>query len=575
MGLFTRRSLGVLIHHLTSWQQAIRDHTILETARNRSLTLAGIFLLSFTVIGLRLTEIMVLRSKGLTVSPQLAFSTEKPITRADIVDRNGDILATHLITGSIYANPKVIINAEEAAFKLSKLIPDLNYDTVLRKLKSEKGFTWLIRHIPPKIQNEVNQLGLPGIYLQRDEKRLYPFGNLLSHVLGYCGIDNLGLAGVEKYFDSQLRQNKEPLELSIDIRIQHMVHDELSQAVQHFKAEGGNAIVMSTKGEVIAMVSLPDYDPNLPNQNHVETTFNRNTLGLYESGSTFKIYNTAISLETKTAKITSIYDASTPIKVGRKSITDFKGKNRPLDLREIFIYSSNIGSAKMALDFGGEVQKQFLGRFGLLTAPQIELPEIGSPLVPRTWRDVTTMTIAYGYGIAVSPLQLITGVLSVITGVTRPATLIKRKEDYVPAYAETRVVSEKTSAQIRDLMRLVVTEGTAKKANVPGYNVIGKTGTAHKNKGKNYNNARLTSFIGAFPKDNPQYIMVLFLDNPQPTKETYGYATGGWNAAPTGGKIIARIAPLLGVEPDKSDSLDSKESSFLPLQHLVQTNDTN
>lgn len=545
-----RHSIQMIVHHLTSWQRMMHNHTLIETARNRALVIGGAFFLGFIVIAVRLTEVMVFRDNARPVLDPLALSSQFTTSRADIVDRNGEILATHLVTGSVYANPKVIIDPKDAATKLSALIPELNYDQLYKKLTSDKGFIWLIRHIPPKVQDEVNRLGIPGIYLHRDEKRLYPFGNLVSHVLGYCGIDNMGLAGVEKFFDTRLRENKEPLQLAIDIRIQHLIHDELKAAIDYFHAEGGNVMVMDVKtGEIVAMVSLPDYDPNLPNQNHVEATFNRNTLGIYESGSTFKIYNTAIALETGTAHLGTIYDASRPIPVGRKSITDFKGQNRPLTVKEVFVHSSNIGSAKMALAFGAEAQKQFLGRFGLLNMPTLELPEVGSPLVPRSWSSVTTMTVAYGYGIAVSPLQNLVGVHAVVTGYKKHPTILKclippeEREDINP-----RVISERTSQTVRHLMRLVVSEGTAKTANVPGYNVFGKTGTAHKNKGRAYNNSRSTFFIGGFPEENPRYLINLVLDDPKPRKETYGYATGGWTAAPTAGKMIARLVTLLGIE---------------------------
>lgn len=574
---FKNLSLQTIVHHLTSWQQAIRDHSILEMARNRSLVIGGVFVLAFLVIVIRLSDVMLLRNSAIDDMGLVAANTALiPHTaRADILDRNGEILATHIVTGSVYANPKVIKNPEESARKLSKLIPELNYESLLKKLKSEKGFVWLVRHIPPRLQKDVNSLGLPGVYLHRDERRLYPHGNLASHILGYCGIDDNGLAGVEKYFDALLRSSKDPLQLSIDMRVQHAVHDELTQAINHFEAEGGNAMVMKVEtGELVAMISLPDYDPNLPNQNIVETTFNRNTLGLYESGSTFKIFNTAIALETGKAKLSTIYDASTPIKIGRYTITDFKGQHRPLDVREVFIHSSNIGSAKMALHFGGPAQCQYLGRFGILEAPKIELPEVARPLLPpKAWRDVTTMTVAYGYGIAVSPLQLLNGVCTVITGIKRTPTLLKQNPEHLAQDAHP-VLSAKTSQQIRELMRLVVHEGTARSADVPGYDVIGKTGTAHRNKGKSYNDSKRTSFIGAFPKDNPQYVVILFLDNPKPQKETYGYATAGWTAAPTAGKIIARIAPILGVAPKTENGLNSSiEDRMIAIRHTVENHD--
>ena len=574
---FMAEPLRTLSKHLGLWHQVMRDRNVLETAKNRSLVAGAAFSVVFLLVVVRLADIMVIRSLWTSSdSENIPIGTSAKLgPRADIVDRNGEILATHLVTGSVYANPKVIINAEEAAAKLSGLIPELDYKKVLRQLSdARKGFVWIVRHISPKLQQAVNHLGIPGVYLQKDKRRVYPYGALVSHVLGYCGIDNFGLAGVEKFFDERLNSNTEPLRLSIDMRVQHLVHDELSKSIEEFKAEGGSAMVMEIKtGEVMAMVSLPDYDPNLPNQNNVETTFNRNTLGTYEAGSIFKIFNTAIALETGTASLDSLYDASSPIRVGRFKIKDFRGKNRVMNVQEVFIHSSNIGSAKMALEFGASEQRRYMDKFGLLTPPILELPEIGSPLIPKVWRPVTTMTIAYGYGLTTIPLQLMVAVAGLINdGWYRPATLLKQNASSLRT--PVRIVSSKTSASIRDLMSMVVTVGTAKKANVPGYEVMGKTGSAHKVQGRGYaDKAKLTSFIGAFPKSNPQYIVLLFLDNPKPTENTHGFATGGWNAAPTGGRIIARMAPLLGVIPildGEAGETMKPRTQLLSVNHMLE-----
>ncbi len=324
------------------------------------------------------------------------------------------------------------------------------------------------------------------------------------------------------------------------------------------------------------MVSLPDFDPNLPTQNSVEATFNRNTLGTYECGSVFKIFNTAIALESGKARLTSLYDASVPLRVGKRTVTDFKGKNRVLDVGEVFVYSSNIGSAKMALDFGAEVQRQYLGRFGLLTAPKIELHEIGHPSIPKHWSDAATVTVSYGYGISVSHLMLIDGVRTVIKGHKKYATTLLKRTDEISFEDDNslRVVSEKTSAALRELMRAQVSGGAAL-ANVPGYEVIGKTGTAYKNNGRRgYDmNARNCTWIGAFPKDDPKYIMMVSLDNPKATKKTHGYATAGWNVAAVAGRIIARFAPLMGVQPVQETG-GNKAAELLSLRHKVDVDDT-
>lgn len=571
---FLNRSVQILAHHLNSWQQLMHDKSVLEMARNRSLVMGGVFCLAFLLVTVRLFDVMVFHPGTNALPGRVAVVERDTLRRADIVDRSGQILATHLVTASVYANPKVIMDAEEAALKLSKLIPSLKYETLYKKLKSDKGFAWIVRHIPPKLQHEVNLLGIPGIYLQKDQRRVYPHGNLVSHILGYCGIDNVGLAGVEKHFDARLRKESQALQLGIDVRVQHIVRDELSKAVAEFRAEGANAIVMNVgTGEILAMVSLPDYDPNLPNQNTPEATFNKNTLGIYEAGSVFKIFNTAIALESGKVKLDSVYDASEPIRVGSKRITDFGGKNRPLDVSEVFVYSSNIGSAKIALDLGSEMQRRYMGRLGLLGAPTLELPEIGAPLVPKNWNDVTTMTVSYGYGIAVSPLMLLDAVRTVIMGGKKsPMTLLKRDENGLDHGNDQQVISSKTAAHIRNLMRRVVTEGTAKRADVPGYEVFGKTGTAHRNDGRvGYNTSRRTTFVGGFPVSNPKYILIVYLDNPKPTKETRGYATGGWTAAPVSGRIISRMAPLLGVQPVS----DEEESNYfgaaiIPISHKIQ-----
>jgi cell division protein FtsI (penicillin-binding protein 3) len=425
---------------------------------------------------------------------------------------------------------------------------------------------WLVRHLTPKQQYSVNALGIPGIYLQQDQKRIYPYGIMLSHVLGYCGTDNIGLSGIEKYFDLRLRKDKTPLVLSVDLRLQHVIHEELKDAIQEFSALAGNAMLVDLEtGEILAMVSLPDFDPNQPNLNAPESIFNRNTLGVYEPGSVFKVFNTAAALETGRIKLSSVYDASHPIKVGRFTITDFKGQNRPLTVEETFMFSSNIASAKMALDFGGEWQRKCLAQFGLFSKPSLEIPEIGAPIVAKHWTEANTISTAFGYSISVSPLQTLRGVAAVLTRNFRDFTLLHQK---TPILA-TDIVSEKTSAAIKHLMKLVTTKGTATKANVPGYPILGKTGSAHKLSGRSYHKqAKVTSLIGVFPESSPRYILMVMLDAPQPTKNTYGYSTAGWNAAPTGGKIIGRIAPILGLTPDFESSIQ-QENPVKMVNHYI------
>lgn len=550
-------TLADLTKHRGLWRQEASDQNFLEFIRSRVLMAGVCMTFVFTIISARLVDVMVLRGAP---DSELEGCTQKAEhQQAEILDRNGMILATHLVTGSVYANPSQIINVKEAAKKLATVLPNLKYETLVEKLQGQRKFVWVARHISPQLQQDIHQLGIPGVYLQKDKRRVYPYGSLVSHVVGHSNLDGEGMAGVERFFNTRLKEESTPLVLSIDVRIQHIVRNELANALDKFSARGGNAMVMDlSTGEILSMVSLPDYNNNHLDEDGLAATFNRNTLGIYEPGSTFKVFNTAIALETGRATLHSVYDASAPLRVGRFHITDFKGKNRPLSVQEAFLYSSNIANAKMALHFGSSFQRSFLKTFGVFEAPQIELSEVSPPLVPKTWSDATTITVSYGYGISVSPLQLLVGIGSIINDGRRiRATLLHQetRSEEAPDF----VVSQKTSKLIRDLMRLVVTDGTAKTANVEGYEVIGKTGSAHILQGHSYAaHAKLTTFIGAFPHHKPQYMLLLMLDDPQAVEGTHGYSTAGWNAAPTAGKIIARMAPLLCVKPidDVSPSED-------------------
>jgi cell division protein FtsI (penicillin-binding protein 3) len=501
------------------------------------------------VVALRLVDVTILKEGH---EPRIARlpSSELQTERADIVDRNGVLLATSLATGSLYANPKLVLDANEAATKLARVLPGLNEKEVVDKLTSERTFVWLRRSLTPKEQYAVNRLGIPGLFFQREERRVYPHGALTSHVVGFTDIDKRGLAGIEQYFDDRLKQSSEPLRLSIDIRVQHLVREELNAAMQEFRAIGAAAMVLDVEtGELLAMVSLPDFDSNAPAQSAPETRFNRNTLGVYEPGSTFKIFNTAMALESGASTLASYYDATKPIRVARFTISDYHPEKRWLSVPEIFMHSSNIGSVRMAMEVGRERQREFLGRFGFLKAPTIELPEVGSPLVPSPWRDINLMTIAFGHGISVTPLQLVSGTAAVVNGgILRPVTLVKREDDTMPK--GVRVISARTSDQMRRLMRLVVEKGTAKSSNVPGYLVGGKTGTAEKIvNGRYKRDARISAFVGAFPMNAPRFVIYAMLDEPKGNKSTFGYATAGWVVAPAVGRMITKIAALYGIAP--------------------------
>lgn len=534
----------------------------LETGRNRLVVTGVFFALAFACIGIRLV--------GLTLQEgaegdRPAVSAPEPATelvpraagigRADIVDRNGIVLATSLPTAALYADPRDVLDPKGAADELAKILPDTNRAELLAKLTGPGRFVWLSRSLTPGQQHAVNRLGIPGVHFQRSERRIYPHGRVVAHIMGATDIDGRGIAGLERQFESVLRQAGPALQLSLDVRLQTLLHQELSETVAEFRALGGAGVVMDVAtGEVVAMVSLPDFDPNVgmplvPSGTVSEAGFNRATKGVYEMGSTFKLFNTAMALDSGTAGLGDRYDARSPIRIARFTISDFHGKNSWLTVPEILIHSSNIGSAKMALDVGGTTQQAYLGALGLLKTPAIELPEIGHPLVPARWREINTMTIAYGHGIAVSPLQMVRAVSALVNGGTLyRATLLKHAPGVAPE--GERVISERTSAQMRALMRKVVREGTGTKAEVPGYLVGGKTGTAEKQVAGGYKrNALISSFVAAFPLNRPRYVVMALIDEPHGNKKTYGYATAGWTATPMVARLVSRMAPLMGLAP--------------------------
>jgi cell division protein FtsI (penicillin-binding protein 3) len=541
---------------------------VLETGRSRLFITGAMFALAFATIGVRLVDITLLKG----AESKLARNRPVPaaeVSRADIVDRNGQLLATTLATPSLYANPRLITDPKDTAKKLVSVLPDLKEAEIAAKLSTDKSFVWIKRQLTPRQEFEVNRLGIPGLDFDREERRVYPIGSLAAHLVGYSGIDNKGLAGVERSFDDRLRTDKSPLRLSIDIRLQNILREELTRTVADFTAKGATGIVMDVRtGEVLAMVSLPDFDPNQPGTATPDTIFNRATLGAYEMGSTFKAFNTAMVLDAGTAKMTSMYDVSKPIHVGRFRISDYHPIRHPITLAEIFIHSSNIGSVKTALDAGTERQKEFFQRLGMLKAPTIELKEVAAPLYPSHWREVNTMTIAFGHGMSVSPIALASGVTALINGgVLRPATVLKRDPADVPQGVQ--VISPKTSDAMRRLFRLVVEQGTGSMAAAPGYVVGGKTGTAEKVNGRSYaKKALLSSFIGAFPIQDPRYLILAMVDEPHGNKKSFGFATGGWVSAPVASRFIQRAAPILGVPPVDENSPEIRKALLIDIPAL-------
>ena len=522
----------------------------LETGRNRVVVTAILFGLAFSVIAGRLVDLTVLDRTGEPQIAQQADASSWTAERADILDRNGYVLATSLPTVSVYADPREVLDPVDAANRLGSVLPGLDRHEIATKLSSPARFVWVQRNLTPTQHYEINRLGIPGIQFQRGERRVYPHGRAASHFLGLTDLDGRGIAGVEQFFDARLRDRAGPLELSLDIRLQSIVRDELSRAVHEFRALGGAAVVLdATTGETLAMTSLPDFDSNIPDTVRGEAGFNRAAKGVYEMGSTFKLFTAAMALDAGTVTLEDGYDASKPIRVARFTISDYHAKNRWLSVPEILVHSSNIGAAKMAVDVGGETQRDYLTRLGLLSSPAVELPEVGRPLSPGRWREINTMTISYGHGIAVSPLQVATAVSTLVNGGVRYGPTLLRHKDGSSITGE-RVLTAETSKKIRGLMELVVKHGTGKNAAVAGYRVGGKTGTAEKQAAGRYRKkALISSFVGAFPMDKPRYVVFAMVDEPNGNKRTFNYATGGWVAAPMVGKIIERMAPLMGMAP--------------------------
>jgi cell division protein FtsI (penicillin-binding protein 3) len=514
----------------------------------------------FCVIAARLVMFAVSpeNHSGRRFHGQEAMGTARP----DIMDRNGEVLATDVRTPSLFAEPHRIIDVDEASELLTAVMPEIDAAELRERLASKRRFVWLRREITRKQRQDIYRLGLPGIGFLPENKRVYPNGAEVSHVIGHVNIDNQGLAGIEKWLDGRgladlhlaglaTERLQMPVELALDLRVQHALRDELIAAREKFKAIAAAGLLIDVRtGEIIAMVSEPDYDPNNPRQALDPTRINRLTTGVFEMGSTFKALTLAMALDSGKVSLKSAFDARFPLQYGKFTIHDYHAQNRILSVPEIFTYSSNIGTARMALSIGVENHKAFLKKMGQLDRLRTELPESAEPLVPKRWVELNTVTIAFGHGLSVAPLQAMMAVGALVNGgMLIPPTFLKRTEAEALALAR-RVVKPETSEKMRYLMRLNVEKGTATRADVKGYYVGGKTGTSEKVVGGRYSKTKvLTTFTAVLPADQPRYALLILLDEPQATSETHGFATSGWNAVPIGGSVIARIAPLLGLEP--------------------------
>lgn len=503
---------------------------------------------------------------GFKPDPQtLRRAASEAVSRArpDIIDRNGVVLATDVKVMSVFAEPRRIIDKDEAVELLTAVLPDVNARELRERLGSRKGFVWVKRGIKPREQQEVFRLGLPGISFLPEHKRVYPNGAVAAHVLGFTNTDNLGIAGIEKYIDGQglneLSQagfkldqaDLSPVQLSIDVRVTHALRDELSKGMDKFRAKGAAAVILDVNtGEIVALASLPDYDPNTPADANEPTRINRMAVGVYEMGSTFKALTIAMALESNKVNLNSRLDARSSLRYGKFKIGDFHAQNRILSVPEVFTYSSNIGTAKMALMVGVEGHQAYLRKMGQLDRLVTELPENAAPLIPKRWGELNTITIAFGQGLNVAPLQALMAVGALSNGgqLIKP-TFLKRDEASARAGAP-RVVRPEVSEALRYLMRLNAEKGSARTVDIRGYYVGGKTGTAEKLiRGRYSKDKVFTTFMAIAPSDKPRYLFLTLMDDPQGLPENGGYHTAAYNSGYVTARIIERVANLLDLPP--------------------------
>ncbi len=542
-------------------------------AEGRLLLLAAGFFLAFGVLGAR----MGLEAASDPVEPVTAARAGAGISanRADIVDRRGRVLATNLATHSLYAQPPLMVDRRRAADELARIFPDLDAEALHRRFTAPgRRFIWVKRHLSPEQIQQVHDIGEPGLLFGPREMRLYPNGRTAAHVLGGAGFGRedvrgaevIGVAGVERVFDDVLRDPAHggaPLRLSLDLTVQAAVTEVLEGGLRLMNAQGGTAILMDARsGEILSLVSLPDFDPNDRPLPLVEgdagdsPLFNRAVQGVYELGSVLKAFPVAQAIDRGLLRPDSIVDTRGPLRWGRFSITDFRPRGAEQSVSDIFVYSSNVGTARIAQRMGVEAQREFLGALGLLAPSPVELTEAPNarPLLPRNWSELSMLTISYGHGLSISPLHLAAAYAPLVNGGTLVEPTLMRRPRPAPG---TRVIAAETSAAMVAMMRETVASGTATLADVAGYAVGGKTGTADKPRprgGGYYDDKVIASFVGAFPMPDPKYVIVVTLDEPVETTGRDPRRTAGWTAAPVAGEIIRRAAPLLGLRPQAEDA---------------------
>ena len=555
--------------------EAMRDQAR-QSAESRLLVMGAFLLLAFVSVAIR----MGVLAASDPVEPRTTSGGSAILAqRADIVDRNGRILATNFVTHSLYAQPPLMVDPAHAVDELVQIFPDLDAEKLLRQFTGKRKFIWIKKRISPEQMQMVHDIGDPGLLFGPREMRLYPNGRIAAHILGGTsfgreGVDAaeiVGVAGVEKSFDDTLRdpgRGDKPLELSIDLSIQSATERVLDGGMKLLNARGAAAILMDVhSGEVISMVSLPDFDPNTrpnPLVSGVASDsplFNRAVQGVYELGSTFKTFAVGQALDLGLVGPSTEVETKSPLKWGRYKIRDFHNYGPKLSVEDVIVKSSNVGTARIAMEIGAERQRDFLDRLGLLEPTAIELVEAPGtkPLLPAKWSEISTMTISYGHGLSASPLHLASAYATITNGGKKVVPTILRSPE---TKTGERVISQATSEVLRSMLRQVVVRGTATFGEVEGYEVAGKTGTADKPKerGGGYHDDKvIATFAGVFPASDPKYVLVVSLDEPEETSGDEPRRTAGWTAVPVAAEIIHRVAPLLGLRPIETGAGDELE----------------
>jgi cell division protein FtsI (penicillin-binding protein 3) len=539
----------------------LRRRAAIEKSRGRLVAVSAVFLLLFLAVAAKLADATLInpmkpapRVVEQFVPEPAAAAVAPPPGRASIIDANGQILAVSLPIASLYADPRQMIDTNAVAAQLKTVLPDIDEADIAKRLASAKAFVYIARQVTPAQELAINGLGIPGLSFQNTFERRYPLGDTAAQVLGAVDIDGDGIAGVEKYFNTRLNTDPTPLRLSIDVRVQAILRDEVSQAVKTYTAVGGCGIVEdANNGRILGMVSIPDYDANALATATDAEKFNRCATGTYEPGSVFKLQTASMALDDNVIHLWDSFNTTHPIPIGRFHITDFEPKHYWMQLPDIMRFSSNIGASRISVLIGKDRQRAWLQKMGLMSREPIELPEAALPQVQpdSSWGRATVMTVSFGNGIAETPLHIANTAVAIVNGGTlyKPTLLAANPGDAPPQ--GTTVMQQSTSDTMRKIMRLIVVDGTGNFGEVPGYFVGAKTGTAQKVSahGGYKKHTNYSSYVAAFPIYAPRYVVYIAIDSGHATAATHGFTTGGWMAGPSVSHVIARIGPMLNVMP--------------------------